>query len=116
DVDDLALGEPDEPRLPDDVVDLELVVVARADVTRDALGVRLLVGERHPALDRLEHVLLEQRVPARLVVGELADLVGGRAERVVAAPDDRLLERPDRVLALELLAVLEQRRMPAPAP
>src|SRR3954467_10808554 len=113
-VDDLALGEPHVFRLADDVVDLELVVVAGADEARDALVVELLVGERHPALDGLEHVRLEQRVPARLVRGELAHLVGRRAERVVAAPDDRLLELADGVLALELPAVLEQRRVPAP--
>src|SRR3954453_2903415 len=115
DVDDLALGELHELGLADDVVDLELVVVAGADEAGDALAGELLVGQAHPALDRLEHVLLEERVPARLVLGELADLVGRGAERVVAAADYGLLKRLDRLLALELLAVLEQRRVPAPA-
>src|SRR3954454_8409200 len=43
-VDDLALGELHVLRPADDVVDLELVVVAGADVARDALVVELLVG------------------------------------------------------------------------
>ena len=35
--------------------------------TRMPLPAELLVGHLHPALDRAEHVLVEQRVPARLV-------------------------------------------------
>src|SRR6266536_622565 len=113
DLDDLTLGELDALRGADDVVDVELIVVAGADEAADVFAGELFIRHLHPPLDGLEHLLLEQPVPARLVLLQLPDPLRRRSERVVATPDHGLLEGRDRVLADELLAVLEQRRVPA---
>src|SRR5438067_12739576 len=54
-------------------------------------------------------------MPPWLIVAQLAELVGGHAEWVVAAADDRLLELLHLLFTLERLAVLQQGRVPSPA-
>ncbi len=58
----------DEARALDDLVDLELVVVARAAEDADAGARETLLGHPHPLVDRLEHLLLEEAVPVALVL------------------------------------------------
>src|SRR6476659_3139155 len=113
DLDDPPLGELDPARGREDVVDLELVVVPGAH--EDALRVpgELLLGHRHPPLDRPEHLLVEEVVEPLGVGLELGELVRGRAKRVVAAPDHVLLEGRDGVLAGEVAALLLERPMPS---
>ena len=101
--------------LLDDRVDLELVVVPGTADAPHAGARESLVAERHPLRDRLEHLLVEEGVPAGLVPLELAQLVGIGAERVIAPLDHGVLERDDLLLGRHLATVLEQRRMPAAA-
>src|ERR671917_186532 len=112
-LDDPSLGELDVVGRGDDLVDLELVVVAGAHEALDAGALELLVGHLHPALDGAEHLLVEELLAQLLVLPELGYLVRGGAERVVAAPPDRLLELLDLVLAAEVVAVLQELRLPA---
>ena len=51
-------------------------------------------------------------MPASFVVLEPSKFVRRGAKRVVAAPDDRILERGNLMLADELAPVLEQRCVP----
>src|ERR1700750_872680 len=81
----------------------------------DALAPEPLVGHSHPALDRADHVLVEQRVPLLLALRELVQLLRRRAERVGAAALPRLLEGLDLLLAAQVRAVLEQRGVPVAA-
>src|SRR5215217_8167221 len=106
-LDDLALGEPHALGGGDDLIDLELVIVAWADEALDVGAFELLVGHLHPALDRPQHLLVEELIAQILIRLELAHLVRVGAERVVAAPLDRVLELLYLVFALELPPVLE---------
>ena len=84
DVDDAALGELDVLRLRDHIVDVELVVVARARKGSNPRSFELLVGQCHPPLDGREHLVVEEagrRPRGRLVTPQLVRV---RAERVVA--------------------------------
>lgn len=110
-----ALGQLDPPGGGQDLVHLELVVVAGADEHPHLGALELLVGHRHPPPYRVEHPLVEQRVQPRLVALEFGQLVGIGAERVVAAPDHVPLELGDGVLAGEFAPPLLQRPVPAPA-
>jgi hypothetical protein len=113
DLDDAPLRELDVLGLRDDRVDVELVVVPGTSERSDPGSLELLVGERHPALDGREHLLVEKAVGGLRVVLVLPQFVGIGAERVVAAPLDELLELRYLLLALEIVAVLEQCRVPA---
>src|SRR5215203_1739888 len=115
-LDDLALGEPHALGRGDDLIDLELVVVAGADKALYPRPVEFLVGHLHPARDGSQHLLMEEFVPELLGRGELGHLVGVGAKRVVAAPHDRVLELLYLIFAFELAPVLEQRRVPAAWP
>src|SRR5215213_8695703 len=106
-LDDLALGEPHALGGGDDLIDLELVIVAWADEALDVGAFELLVGHLHPALNRPQHLLVEELIAQILVRLELAHLVRVGAERVVAAPLDRVLELFYLVFALEFPPVLE---------
>src|SRR5215211_725101 len=106
-LDDLALGEPHALGVGDDLIDLELVIVAWADEALDVGTFELLVGHLHPALNRPQHLLVEELIAPILVRLELAHLVRVGAERVVAAPLDRVLELLYLVFALEFPPVLE---------
>src|SRR5829696_5940276 len=106
-LDDLALGEPYALGGGDDLIDLELVIVAWADEALDVGAFELLVGHLHPALDRPQHLLVEELIAQILIRLELAHLIRVGAERVVAAPLDRVLELLYLVFALELPPVLE---------
>src|SRR5215203_3867723 len=106
-LDDLALGEPYALGGGDDLIDLELVIVAWADEALDVGAFELLVGHLHPALDRPQHLLVEELIAQILIRLELAHLVRVGAERVVAAPLDRVLELLYLVFALEFPPVLE---------
>ncbi len=112
DVDDPSLRQLDEARALDDLVDLELVVVARAAEDTDAGARKALLGHPHPLVDRLEHLLLEQAVPVALVLRQLLEQHRVGAERVVAAADDPVLERGHLLLGRHVGADLEQRRVP----
>ena len=111
-IDDAPFAEGDVLRLADDVVHFQLIIVSRADDTGDPRARQALVGQVHPLLDRLEHLLLEQPVPVRLVLVQGLHRFGVAPERVVAASDHRLLELAHLILAHELLAVFEQGRVP----
>src|SRR5215211_4747998 len=113
-LDDLTLGEPHALGVGDDLIHLELVVVAGRDEALDVGAFELLVGHVHPALDSAQHLLVEELVAHVLIRLELAHLVRIGPERVVATPLDRVLELLYLVLALELPAVLQERRVPAP--
>src|SRR5919204_557082 len=67
DLDDAALAELDVRRFRDDLVHLELVVVPGAAEAADARSLQPFGGEAHPLIDRLEHLVLEEVVPALLV-------------------------------------------------
>src|SRR5919112_5859153 len=109
----LALGEPHALGGGDDLINLELVVIAGADEALDVGAFELLAGHLHPALYGPQHLLVEELIAHLLVRLELAHLVRVGAEGVVAAPLDGVLELLYLVFALELPPVLEQRRMPA---
>src|SRR5215210_6879201 len=111
-LDDLALGEPHALGACDDLIDLELVVVARADEAINARPVELLVGHPHPALDGSQHLPVEELIPEFLGLCKLGHLVRIGAEGVITAPHDRILELFDLVLTLELAPIFEQRRVP----
>src|SRR5215208_1697483 len=106
-LDDLALGEPHALGGGDDLIDLELVIVAWADEALDVGAFELLVGHLHPALNRPQHLLVEELIAQILVRLELTHLVRVGAERVIAAPLDRVLELLYLVFALEFPPVLE---------
>src|SRR6266700_2623714 len=59
DVDQPALAQLDEIRAPHDVVDFHLVVIARADEAANSRATQLFGCHVHPALDAIEHHLLE---------------------------------------------------------
>src|ERR687895_472730 len=103
----------DVPGSRDDLVDLELVVVAGTDEAAQVRAGDPLVGQRDPLLDPAEHQLVEELVRAPLVPRELVHLLRCGAKRVVAAPRDRLLEARHLLLALQLVTLLEERRVPA---
>src|SRR5918911_5287262 len=111
-LDHLALGQPHALGRGDDLIDLELVVVARRNEAVYPRPFEFLVGHPHPALDGPEHLSVEELIPELLGGGELGHLVGVGAEGVVAAPHDRLLELFYLVFALELSSVLQKRRVP----
>ena len=112
-LDHAALRQLDPLGRRQDVVDLELVVVAGAHEHALGLAGQLLLGHLHPPLDGAQHVAVEEVVEPVGVGLELGQLVGRRAERVVAAPDHVLLERRHLVLAVKLAALLLQRAVPA---
>src|SRR5215212_638099 len=103
----LALGKPHAFGGGDDLVDLELIIVARADEALDVGAFELLVGHLHPALDRPQHLLVKELIAPFLIRLELAHLVRVGAEGVVTAPLDRVLELLYLVLALEGPPVLQ---------
>src|SRR5215210_2849959 len=78
----------------DDLVDLELVVVARADEAFDAGTLQLLVGHLHPALDGSEHLRVKELVAEILVPLELVPVL---EERRAPAPLPLLDDRHERL-------------------
>src|SRR5829696_3801231 len=112
-LDDLALGEPYAFGGGDDIIDLELVIVAWRHKALYIGAFELLVGHLHPALYGPQHLLVEELIAQILIRLELTHRVRVGAERVVAAPLDRVLELLYLVFALEYPPVLEQRRVPA---
>src|SRR4029453_7291143 len=106
DLDDPAFACFDIGRLRDHLVDIELVVVAGADEASKAALPQLLVGLLHPLLDPAKHQLVEELGGPPVLALELARLVGGRPEWVIAAAPDPRLVFADLVLAAEVVTVL----------
>src|SRR5690348_9959991 len=99
-IDDLAV-DVDRPPVGtvEDLVDTEIVVVARDQIQRHVAVGEPLGGQRHPRLDALVHQPAEELVAAGFVGRQPAGFLGRGDERVVADVGDVALERRELFVA-----------------
>src|SRR3990172_8841949 len=106
--DDLPFDRVHRTRGGDGVVDFEDVVVSRADVTADARPIEAVVGIGHPALQRLQGLLLEELVRPTRRLRYLLYLFRGGEVGIVATILDGLDHPLDLVGPVQHLLLLEQ--------
>jgi hypothetical protein len=98
--------------VPEELVDLEHVVVGGTGDHADPAAAELVLGHVDPPGGALDHDLLEALVDQTLVLLERGVLLVAHADRVVPAVLDAPFELPDLLLALEHLAVILQGGLP----
>src|SRR5690606_8484721 len=83
-LDHTPFGQLDMASPAHDLAHLHGIVIARTDVTTQAGAVQSLVGQRHPLLNHVEHLLVEEGIDFCRVSFEFRQLFGGYPERVIA--------------------------------